>query len=76
MDNEAPLLSLPPGQSILAPGKPLVEMSDAELSAWHAKLRDHKNFMTMQAHLASVGVEAKPKKAASVKPKQDISEFV
>ena len=73
--NEAPLLSLPPGQSILAPSKPLVEMSDEELRNWHAMLREHKNFMTMQAHLVSVGTSVtKPSKQS--KPKQDISEFV
>ena len=74
--NETPLLSLPPGQSILAPPKPLVEMTLDEIKSWHAKLRDHKNFMTMQAHLADVGVAATPKASKSTKPKQDISEFV
>jgi len=49
-------------------------MTPEELSAWHSKLRDHRNFQTMQAHIASVGVAAKEKK--TTKKQQDISEFV
>ena len=74
MLNESPLLSLPPGASLLAPSKPLKDMTDDELKAWHSRLRDHKNFQTMQAHLALVGAPTKERKAS--KPKQDISEFV
>jgi len=53
----------------------LIEMTDAELQAWHAKLRDHRNFQTMQAHIASVA-PLKEKKTSSTKKQQDISEFV
>lgn len=74
--NESPLLSLPPGASLLAPSKPLVEMSDEELKAWHSRLRDHKNYQTMQAHLAAVGTTLVAKSAKASKPKVDISEFV
>lgn len=74
--NEAPLLSLPPGQSVLAPSKPLREMSDAELSAWHQKLRDHKNFQTMQAHLALVGAPTGGKTKTKAKVVVDANDFV
>jgi hypothetical protein len=47
-------------------------MTDTEIQQWHAKLRDHKNFQTMQAHLATVGVVTKKEKQLKV----DISEFV
>lgn len=70
--NEAPLLSLPPGASLLAPEKPLVDMTDEEIQKWHAKLREHRNYQTMQSHISSVSVTTKK----SSKPKQDISEFV
>ena len=73
--NEAPLLSLPPGASLLAPDKPLVEMSDAELQAWHGKLRDHKNFQTMQAHLNAVATKVVGTKTTA-KSKIDVSEFI
>lgn len=73
--NEAPLLSLPPGASLLAPDKPLVEMSDAELQAWHGKLRDHKNFQTMQAHLNAVATKVVGTKTTA-KSKVDVSEFI
>ena len=73
-ENEAPLLGLAPGLSLLAPSKPLKEMTDEELRTWHSKLRDHKNYQTLQAHLALVGTSVTaPKKAT--KPKVDISEF-
>ncbi len=74
IQNEAPTLSLPPGVSVLAPEKPLVEMSQAEIQAWHSKLRDHSNFQTMQAHIAATSPVAKEK--ATGKKKADISEFV
>ena len=71
--NEAPLASLPPGVSVLAPDKPLIEMTMTEIQAWHAKLRDHKNFQTMQAHLASISPTTTRKPSAQ--PKRDMSEF-
>jgi predicted LPLAT superfamily acyltransferase len=49
-----------------------VEMSDAELSAWHANLRSHRNPMTLRAHLNEVGVT---KAVRTVKPKVNIDEF-
>src|SRR4051812_38597303 len=73
LQNEAPLLSLPPGVSLLSPSKPLVEMTQDELSAWHSKLRDHRNYQTMQSHIASVAITTTKKTS---KPKQDISEFI
>jgi hypothetical protein len=49
-------------------------MTQEELSQWHARLREHRNFQTMMAHTASVGV-AKEKKT-TVKPPKDMSDFV
>jgi len=72
---EAPLLSLPSGASLLAPEKPLVEMTPEELSNWHARLRDNRNHMTMMAHIAAVGVSTVKKETKAAK-KVDISEFV
>lgn len=68
---EAPLLSLPPGQSVLSPTKPLVEMTDEEMAAWHSKLRDHSNHMTMMSHQMEVGVTKKEKKAPKQKSMED-----
>jgi DNA-directed RNA polymerase len=59
-NNEAPLLSLPPGVSILSPSKPRIEMTDAELQAWHTRLRDHANHQTMMAHQNALTVKTKP----------------
>jgi hypothetical protein len=73
IQNEAPLLALKPGVSLLSPSKPLIEMTDAELQAWHGRLREHRNHMTMMAHLTEVST-VKPKK--ETKPKKDMSEFV
>lgn len=72
-ENEAPLLSLQPGQSAIAPHKPLVEMTDEELQMWHSRLRDYKNHMTFSA--AVFPIEAKKETAAKKQPK-DMSEFV
>ena len=69
--DEAPLQSLPPGQSVLAPSKPLKEMTDTELEAWHNRLRDHKNHQTMQAHLAAVSTQ----KLAKKKPVVNVEDF-
>lgn len=71
-ENEAPLQSLPPGASLLAPPKPLVEMTDEELQQWHSRHRDHKNPQVFSAHLRSTSTVSKAK---STKPQQDISEF-
>jgi hypothetical protein len=48
-------------------------MTPEEMSTWHGKLRDHRNFQTMQAHLASVSI--KTEKKTSKKP-VDMSDFV
>jgi len=61
--NEAPLDALPPGASILSPSKPIIEMTDEELVAWHSRLRNHSNHMTMLAHQNEVGVSKAPKRA-------------
>lgn len=71
--NEAPLLSLPPGASLLAPEKTLVDMTDVEIQQWHAKLREHRNYQTMQSHIAATSVTVTKKIS---KTKQDISEFI
>ena len=73
--NEAPLLGLAPGLSLLAPPKPIKKMNDEELRTWHSKLRDHKNYQTLQSHLALVGTTVVAKPSKSSKPKVDISEF-
>jgi hypothetical protein len=73
--NEEPLLSLAPGLSVLAPPKPLLEMTDAEITAWHTKLRDHKNPQTMMAHLNALSVKSSSKvKKTTQKP--NMNEFV
>lgn len=74
--NEEPLLALPPGLSIIAPHKPLIEMTDEELSSWHAKLRDHKNHQTLVAHLNAVSVKPETKAAKATPKKPDMTEFV
>ena len=71
--NEAPLLSLPPGASLLAPKKALVDMTDLEIQEWHAKLREHRNYQTMQSHISATSVTTTKK---ATKTKQDISEFI
>lgn len=58
----------------MAPPKPLVEMNDAELRAWHSRHRDHANPQTMVAHVNAVGV--KPVGAKKTAKKQDVSDFV
>lgn len=70
--SEAPLLELPPGQSALAPRKPLVEMTDQELSEWDALQREMLTSpQTFAAHLRGTpGKEVKDKG-----PKVDISEY-
>jgi hypothetical protein len=72
-NNEAPLLSLPPGVSILSPSKPLIEMTDAELQAWHTRLRDHSNHQTMVAHQNALAVKTKP--AGGSGPKVTMEDF-
>lgn len=67
--SEAPLLSLPPGQSMLAPPKPLVEMTEAELSEWDAKQRELLTSpQTFASHLRGPA-------GKEIKPKVDISEY-
>jgi len=70
--SEAPLLELPPGQSALAPPKPLLEMTDQELSEWDARQREMLTSpQTFASHLrGTVGKEHK-----SSGPKVDISEY-
>lgn len=73
-ENEAPLLSLPPGVSVLAPPKALIEMTDAELQAWHSRLRDHSNHQTMMAHQNAIAV--KPKSAGGKQPPTPMEDFL
>lgn len=69
--NEAPLSALPPGKSVIAPPKPLREMSDQELQEWHSHLCEHRQHMVMVAHLNA----APKKKSEKAEPQRDISEY-
>lgn len=68
---DAPLLSLPPGVSLLAPKKPLIEMTDEELAAWDVRQREHLTSpQTLAAHVrGTIGKQTKE----TIKP--NISEY-
>ena len=68
--NEAPLNSVPPGISVIAPAKPLMEMSDEELQSWHSHLCEHRVHQVMTAHLRSPTT-----KKEKTEPQRDISEY-
>ena len=66
-DAQAPLQNLPPGQGLLQPTKPLIEMTDQELKEWHARLDLHRQPQVLAAHLRQ-GSKASP-------VQRDISEY-
>lgn len=72
---ESPLLSLPPGASVLAPAKPLAEMTDEELEQWHSRMRDYQQHQALVAHLRSSG-GGQPKSGKKQEEQRDISEYL
>ena len=70
---EKPVLALPPGSGELSPGKPIKDMTDEELSTWHANLRDFQTHQTLVAHLREGNKETKakgPKEPEGINPNE------
>lgn len=74
-DIEAPLHDLPIPPDPVSPPKPIVEMNDEELEAWHSKLRDFQTHQTLVAAMRSGSGSGSSSSNSSKKEKVDISEY-